>query len=135
MGRVYAIDYGRARIGLARSDIMKCIASPFDTVKAGKNPEESAKLIAPLLVDCEHVVVGLPLHLSGKESEMSQEVRVFTKTLESLLEAPISFFDERLSTAEVDRTMRESAISRKKRAKQIDTLSATLILQSFLDTF
>ena len=136
MGRIYGIDYGRARIGVARSDPMHTLASPHTTIKAGKNNKESIeRLLLEIDIDsCEKFIVGLPTHLSGKESEMSQEVRKFCEELEKMTGKPIQFWDERMSSLEADRTMRENNINRKKRAKVIDTLTATILLQSYLDS-
>jgi len=136
MARIYAIDYGRARIGLAHSDKSQIIASPAATVKAGKTLTLSvdAVLKEVKLDECDCFVIGLPLHMSGKESEMSQEVRKFAAILEERSGKKVHFFDERMSSMEIDRTMRENSINRRNRAKVKDTLSATLILQSFLET-
>lgn len=135
MGRIYAIDYGRARIGLAHSDKSQLIASPAATVRAGKTLEASiTALLAEVKLDeCDCFVIGLPLHMSGEESEMSQEVRKFAALLEEKTEKKVHFIDERMSSLEVERTMREHSINRKNRAKVKDTLSATLLLQSYLD--
>jgi len=134
MGRVVCLDYGRAKIGLAITDPMKIIASPIGIIKAGKNVEESAKLTIERLKewsDIEKVVIGLPLHMSGKESQMSEEVRKFAKLLE--IEFPIALFDERLSSAGAERLMSDHGLNRKKRAQLSDTLAATQLLQSFLN--
>lgn len=137
MGRIYAIDYGRARIGLAHSDKSHIIASPAATIKAGKTVEESVNaVLAEISLDeCDCFVIGLPLHMSGKESEMSQEVRKFATILEEKSGKKIHFIDERMSSLEVDRTMREGSVRRKERAKVKDILSATLLLQSYLGQF
>lgn len=136
MGRVFGIDYGRARIGVARSDPMHTLASPHTTIKAGKNHKESIeRLLKEIDIEtCDKFIVGLPTHLSGKESEMSQEVRAFCKELETMTGKPIQFWDERMSSLEADRTMRDNNINRKKRAQVIDTLTATILLQSYLDS-
>lgn len=135
MGRIYAIDYGRARIGLAHSDKQQIIASPAATIKAGKTLEASVEAVLSevKLNECDCFVIGLPLHMSGKESEISQEVRAFALLLEEKTGKQVHFIDERMSSLEVDRTLRENALRRKKRAKVIDTLSATVLLQAYLD--
>ncbi len=136
MGRIYALDYGRARIGLAQTDKSQIIASPTGTVKAGKTLLDSvmAVLAEIKLEECDCFVIGLPLHMSGEESEMSQEVRKFASILEEKSEKKVHFFDERMSSLEVERTMKSDSVSRKNRAKVKDTLSATLILQSYLES-
>ena len=134
MGRIAGIDYGRARIGIAVSDPMGMLASPKRIIQAGKTPEASAALVAKELEEVEHFVVGLPLHMSGDEGIMSKEVRAFAKTLEDLSGKGVTLWDERLSSQQVQRTLKESFMNRKKRAQHVDTMSAALILQSYLDT-
>ncbi len=137
MARIAGIDYGRARVGLALSDERAIIATPLPFVPAGKNLQETAKLIAAELAKrgpVSTIVIGLPLHLSGKESPMSEEVRKLAELLGALCQVPITLWDERLSTAQVEKTMKEANVSRKKRTPIIDSLTAALILQSFLDS-
>lgn len=137
MGRVVGIDYGRARIGLAISDERRIIAQPLETVKTVKNPKETAKLIAKTLSSYKNidaVVMGLPLMLSGQESEMSKEARVFAKLVEEVLGLPVQFWDERLTSSGVDRMLRDADLSRKKRAQLSDALAAVSILQNYLDS-
>lgn len=136
MGRVAGIDYGRARIGLALSDERAIIAQPLPFIPAGRTLEETAKNIADALSKLgpiTTIVIGLPLHLSGKESQMSEEVRKLAELLGALCNLPVALWDERLSTAQVERVMKSDGVSRKKRAPIIDSLTATLILQNFLD--
>lgn len=136
MGRVAGIDYGRARIGLAISDERAIIAQPLPFIPAGKSLEETGKRIAAELAKrgpIVTIVIGLPLHMSGKESPMSEEVRKLAEILGQLCNVSVALWDERLSTAQVEKTMKEANVSRKKRAPIIDSLSATLILQNFLD--
>jgi len=136
MTRIIGIDYGTARIGLALSDERAILASPLPCLKAGKNVEESAQLLAKEFskhMPLGTIVIGLPLHMSGHESPLSQEVRKLGILLEELCKVPISFWDERLSTAQVERGLKDAGLKRKKRSELIDSLSAVLILQNFLD--
>ena len=82
----------------------------------------------------ELLVVGLPLLLNGKEGEMAQEARKFSEALQSAFQIPVILWDERLTSSQADRMMKEDDRSRKERSKSIDTLSATLILQNYLDS-
>jgi putative Holliday junction resolvase len=137
VGRVAGIDYGTVRIGVALSDERRIIAQPLTKFSAHKTKEETAKALAELLLKhapLDAVVIGLPLMMNGKESPMSQEVRAFAKILETLLSCPIIFWDERLSSAQIERTLKEGDVKRKQRAGLVDTLAATLILQNYLDT-
>ncbi len=135
-GRILAMDYGRARIGLALSDERRIIASPLPFLLTRKNLEDTAVYIAEELakhLPLSTIVMGLPLHLSGKESPMSEEVRTFASRLETLSKIPIVLWDERLSTAQVEKELKNALLSRKKRAPLIDSLTATLLLQTYLD--
>lgn len=136
VGRVLSIDYGKKRIGLALSDPMKIIASPLKTIQAGKNSEETLQLLLQEIhqYNLETILIGLPLHLSNKESETSLFVRNLKIDLEKKISIPIILWDERLTSKQVERVMIEADVNRKKRTHHVDTLSATLILQSYLDT-
>ncbi|MCP5504680.1 MAG: Holliday junction resolvase RuvX [Chlamydiales bacterium] len=133
MGRVLGIDFGMKRIGLARSDPMKMIASPLKTISAGKSLEETADLILKELEGVETIVLGLPLLLSGKDSETTTTVRKFAEILEKKSGLPLILWDERLTSKQVEKLMIEGQVSRKKRSSHVDTMSATLILQNYLD--
>ena len=136
MARIAGIDYGQARIGLAISDERAILAQPLPCIKTGKSLEETAKLIAAEFnryTPLGTIVIGLPLHMSGHESPMSEEVRKLALILDDLCKVSITLWDERLTTAQVERGMRDAGVKRKKRSELIDSLSATLILQNFLD--
>ncbi len=79
------------------------------------------------------IVMGLPLLLNGKEGPMTAEVKQFSQYLAKVLGIPVILWDERLTSAQVERSLRDSGVNRKKRAEQVDTLAASLILQSYLD--
>lgn len=133
MGRVLGIDFGMKRIGLARSDSRKIIASPLKTVLAGKTLEATADLIMKECGDVETIVLGLPLLLSGKDSETTTTVRKFATILEEKSGLPLILWDERLTSKQVEKLLIEGNVRRKQRTKHIDTMSATLILQNYLD--
>ncbi|NGX51698.1 MAG: putative pre-16S rRNA nuclease [Chlamydiae bacterium] len=133
MGRVLGIDFGQKRIGLARSDASQIISLPFKTIQAAKSLELTVDLIIKELEDVESIVVGLPLLFSGKDSKTTEIVRKFAAILETKSTLPITLWDERLTTSQVERVLKEDKMSRKKRSKHLDVLSATLILQSYLD--
>ncbi len=135
MSRIAALDYGKARIGLALSDERAIIAQPHPCLAAGTTLEETAQIIACELAKHKlgKIVIGLPLHMNGKESPMSEEVRKLAIILETLCKVPVKLWDERLTTAQVERSLKEAGLNRKKRTHLVDSLSATLILQNFLD--
>lgn len=136
MGRILGFDYGRARIGIAASDERKIIASPIGICAKHKSDaitfKEIQKKIEPLF-PVELFVIGLPLLLNGKEGEMALEAKKFAEALSSFFKIPCALLDERLSSCQMDRLMKDENLSRKQRAGKIDTLSATLVLQSYLD--
>ncbi len=133
MGRVLGVDFGMKRIGLARSDPMKIIASPLKTILAGKTLEITADLIVKECEAVETIVLGLPLLLSGKDSETTTTVRKFASILEKKSELPLILWDERLTSKQVEKLLIEGNVRRKQRAQYVDTMSATLILQNYLD--
>lgn len=133
MGRILGIDFGLKRIGLARSDPSKLIASPLKTLQAAKTLEQTIALILQELTEIEAIVVGLPLLLSGKDSETTKTVRQFAALLEAQSGLPLILWDERLTTTQVENILKEDKMRRKKRTKYLDTMSATLILQTYLD--
>lgn len=139
--RILGIDFGLSRLGLAWSDENKIIATPLKTVTAEKKTEETAKKIVNILMqlqqdnncEIEEIIIGLPLMMSGKTSFLADEVKHFTQTLNQFTLIPVRMWDERLTTVQAERSLRESQMTRKQRTKYVDTVSATIILQSYLD--
>jgi putative Holliday junction resolvase len=132
---VVGIDFGLVRIGLAISDENRIIAQPLLAIKAGKNHTETALLIAKELsrfTKVEAIVLGLPLLLSGKDSEMTLKVREFKIVLEQVLQLPVSLWDERLTSQQVEKLLKKSNMRRKERSQVCDAVAAATILQSFL---
>lgn len=137
MGRIAAIDFGKARLGLAISDERRVIAHSLETIKASHDAKTTAKSVANVLSkykNIDQIVIGLPLLLNGQEGEMSQLVRAFAKVLEEVLPLPIVFWDERLTSAGVEKMLTGFDVSRKKRAEVSDALAAVSILQNYLDS-
>lgn len=140
-GRIIGIDYGLARLGLALSDERKIIANPLKTFPAERKAEKTAhKLINELKehaianqYEIEEIVIGMPLMMNGKKGMLADEVSHFTALLKELLSIPIITWDERLSSVQADRSLREGNFSRKKRSKMVDGVAAIIILQSYLD--
>lgn len=134
MGRLLGIDYGRVRIGVAVSDETKFISRPLCCLEYKKDfIDKLQKELKPLL-PIDLIVIGLPLHMSGKDSPMTEEVRKFSEYLHQALRIPVKLWDERLTSAQVERELRDSGMKRKERAGLNDTLAAALILQSYLDS-
>ena len=139
--RIISIDYGAARLGVAISDETKLIAMSLMTIPAqSKSDKTAAKVIEELTkhqeankYDIEMIVVGLPLMMSGKVGLQADEVKHFVDLLQKLISAPVVTWDERLTTVQAERSMREGNMSRLKRSKIVDKVAAVIILQSYLD--
>lgn len=139
--RIIGIDFGLRRIGLAISDERQIIATPFQTIQAEKKTEQTiVKILATLsqleqnlVCEIEEIIVGLPLMMSGRTGFQADEVKHFVQLLSQAISIPVKTWDERLSTVQADRSLRESQMTRKKRSKVVDIVSAAIILQSYLD--
>jgi len=132
--RLFGLDLGSKTIGLALSDVSRTIASPFDTIRRKKFTKD----VELLLEYAEKngvggLVVGLPLNLDGSEGPRVQSTRAFVRNLVALTDLHISYWDERLSTAAVERTLLAFDASRKRRGEVIDKMAAAYILQGALD--
>lgn len=131
-----------ARIGLAISDECKIIAMPHTIVLTERKLAYTiAKIVQEIKMleetrRCiiDEVVVGLPLRMNGTIGMMADEVKLFANALQEHLSCSIVVWDERLSTVQAERAMLESNMSRKKRSKIIDKVTAVIILQSYLDS-
>lgn len=133
--RLFGLDVGKKTIGLAISDSAYTIGSPLETIRRTKFTKDAERISA--LVE-ENVigglVIGLPINMDGSEGPRCQSVRQFSLDLEKVLGIPYVFWDERLSTAVVERMLVEEAdMSRKRRAQVVDKLAAAYILQGALD--
>ena len=132
MGRLLGLDYGRVRIGVALSDETRFLASPLCCLENKKDfPDKLKRELKNSRIDA--IVVGLPLLMNGKESPMTAEVRTFSEYLGKVMELPIILWDERLTSAQAERSLQDLGMNRKKRAEASDTMAASLILQSYLD--
>ncbi|MCP5470352.1 MAG: Holliday junction resolvase RuvX [Chlamydiales bacterium] len=136
MGRKVAIDFGLKRLGIAISDESGLIAMPLPNVEAHKQSETTVDRILKALdsYEIDEIIVGNPLHLSGRSSFLSDEVKHFVAILEKHVSVGVKLWDERLSTLQAERSLREGNLSRKKRAKLVDSVAAVILLQSFLDS-
>ena len=128
--RIASIDYGLKRIGLAISDESQIIASSLGVVEAGKSSGETIERLLKALspYSLETIVVGNPIHLNGKISFLADEVRHFVALLEKHVDCPVVLTDERLSTVQAERSLKEGGMSRKKRAKVVDAVAAVMII-------
>ncbi len=133
--RVVGIDFGTRRLGLAIGDTATGVAAALSTLD---RPSSEAALFEALRQLCaergvEAVVVGLPLNMNGSRGPQAVAASEFARRLGEELGLPVETWDERLSTAEVERALIAGGLSRKKRKGRRDRLAAQLILQSYLD--
>jgi putative holliday junction resolvase len=128
------LDVGTKTIGIAVSDRSRRIASPRETIRRGKFAADAARLLAIAAEDqVAAVIVGLPISMDGSEGPRAQSTRAFARNLARLTDLPIAFWDERLSSAVVERMLIEADRSRARRAEIVDKLAAAYILQGALD--
>lgn len=132
--RLLGLDVGTKTVGLALSDVTRSVATPYGTVRRTKFTED-AKTILEVTEKNQvgALVIGLPLNLDGSEGPRAQSTRAFARNLAARIVVPIVFWDERLSTAAVERHLLEADASRKRRAEVIDRMAAAYILQGALD--
>ncbi len=133
---ILCLDVGDKTIGIAVSDSLRIVASGIgqlrrDEPKKNEELEHIKELILKYEVD--KLVVGLPLNMNGDEGKQTKKVRGFVDRLCSAIEIPVVLFDERLSTVEAERVLREAKVSPRKRRKVRDKIAATVILQNYLD--
>jgi len=132
--RVLGLDVGTKTIGLALSDTLLMVATPLRTIRRTRFKTDAAEVLRE--VDAHGVgalAIGLPISLEGRESPRSQSVRQFARNLLEIRDLPMVFWDERLSTAAVERVMIEADITRRRRSEIIDRTAAAYILQGLLD--
>ncbi len=132
--RVLGLDVGAKTIGLALSDTLLMVATPLRTIRRTRFKADAAEVLREVDAhDVGALAIGLPISLEGRESPRSQSVRQFARNLLEIRELPVVFWDERLSTAAVERTMIEADLTRRRRSEIIDRTAAAYILQGLLD--
>lgn len=132
--KLIGLDVGTVRIGVATSDIMQILATPYETYKR-RTPYLDARYIIELAekLQAEKLVFGLPLKLDGTEGDSAKMARELADKVSQLSSLPIVFQDERLSTVSAERILIETGTRRKERKSQIDQIAATIILQNYID--
>jgi putative Holliday junction resolvase len=134
--RLIGVDLGTKTIGLALSDVEKRIATPLETLKRVKFTPDAERMKALAeRYEAGGLVFGLPLNMDGTEGPRSQATRAFVRNLKPILPLPVLFWDERLSTMVVTRTLLDADASRAKRADAVDKMAAAYILQGALDRY
>lgn len=132
MYRILGIDYGEKRIGLALSDPMHMIASPYDTISNDRQLFTSIRTIMEQ-EDAKLVVVGLPKGMKGQTTQQTEQVEAFVELLTSH-EIRVELVDERLTSVSAEKALREQGVKTGHNKRLIDQTAAAIILQQFLDS-
>ena len=128
------LDVGSKRIGVAVSDEFGWTAQPVTTISRKKQDDDFQRIMDMIdEYDVSEIVIGLPKNMNGSIGASAQKVMEFADCLKGNLNIPVQFWDERMSTQAVTRTLLEADVSRKKRKKVVDKLAAAYILQGYLD--
>jgi len=132
--RIAGIDYGTVRIGIATADLEVGIAGLYETYTR-KNQKLDAQYFSELAKQerLARFVVGLPVHLNGKESQKSREARQFGDWLEKLTGVPVDYFDERYTSSEAEAILGDAQLTKKKRKARLDQLAAQIMLTAYLE--
>ena len=133
-GKYLGVDYGDVRTGLAECDVSGMLASGITTIKEGgmRNTAERVAREARAR-SCKKIIIGLPKNMDGSEGDRATVIKAFADILATLTDIPIDFCDERMTTMQAYRFLDGAGTFGKKRKDVIDTLSAELILQSYID--
>jgi len=132
--RVIGLDVGSKTIGIAISDPLGITAQGLETIRR-QNKRLDFERLGHLLRDYQvtEIVVGYPLRLSGAEGRQSEKMQLFAEELRRKFALPVHLWDERLTSSQANRVLREAELSIKKRGEAVDRLAAVLILQSWID--
>ena len=134
-GKYLGVDYGDVRTGLAECDVSGMLASGITTIKEGGMRKTAIRVAKEAeMRSCKKIVIGLPKNMDGSIGFRGEATQKFADMLKEKTEAPIIFWDERLSTVSAIRTLNETNVRGKDRKKVIDTVAATYILQNYLDS-
>lgn len=133
-GRVMGLDVGARRIGVAVSDPLGITAQGLETLQR-KNKRSDFGHLGRVIrqYEVQEIVVGLPLRMSGAEGTQSEKMRVFAEELRKEFRLPVHLWDERLTSAEANRFLRETELSIEKRGRAVDRMAAVLILQGWME--
>ncbi|MEP6476997.1 MAG: Holliday junction resolvase RuvX [Actinomycetota bacterium] len=133
-GRVLGLDLGDARIGVAISDPERRLAMPLGTIRVGQPPGELRAIVA-LVAEHEvsRVVLGHPRSMSGARGPSARHAEAFAEALRAIVTVPVDLHDERLTTVEAERTLRDAGLRGRERRAVVDRTAAAVILQGWLD--
>jgi putative Holliday junction resolvase len=133
-GRILGLDVGARRIGIAVSDPLGITAQGLETLQRRNKRSDLAALEQVIReYSVREIVVGLPLRMSGAEGTQSDKMQLFAEDLRKRFRLPVHLWDERLTSAEANRLLRETDLSIEKRGKAVDRMAAILILQGWME--
>jgi len=132
MNPILALDFGRARIGVAISDELQLLAHPLETIPANEQvPSRVAEIVRQRKVD--HLVIGIPRQMNGQIGAAATEVLQFVEKLRAILPCRVVTWDERLTTVAAHKALRDAGKKTRKTRSYVDQVAAQMILQSYLD--
>jgi len=133
--RVLGLDVGFRTIGIAVSDPLGITAQGLETIRR-QNKRQDFEQLGRIIqqYSVSEIVVGYPLRLSGAEGTQSEKMRLFAEELRKRFSLPVHLWDERLTSSEANRILREADLSIKKRAGAVDRMAAVLILQNWMES-
>jgi len=134
-GRIAGIDYGTVRIGIALTDPQQTLASPLENYTR-RGAQQDAARFRQLVADegVKLFVVGLPVHLDGRESRKSSEAREFGRWLAEVTGVKVVFFDERFTSSEAEQFLLGAGLTQRRRKKRMDMVAAQIMLASYLES-
>ena len=134
MGRILGVDFGETRIGLALTDENQIIAYPLEVINYKGSYKRAAYLVAEKARqwEVELIVVGMPYMMNGTSGEKAKETHRFAQYLTSIMDLPVAEWDERLSTVQASRLMRQAGVKEKKQRGKLDKIAASIVLESYL---
>ena len=133
-GKYLGVDYGDKRTGLAECDISGLIAGGIGTISEGGMKKTAIRVAKEAESrSCKKIIIGLPKNMDGSEGPRADVIKAFRDLLAELTEIPIDFYDERMTTMVAYRFLGETGTYGKKRKDAVDTLSAQIILQNYID--
>jgi putative Holliday junction resolvase len=133
--RIAGIDFGTVRIGVAMADLEVRIATPYDNYTR-RGPAADAEYFRRLARDerIDRFVIGLPVHLDGRESQKTSEARTFGNWLAETTGAQVEYFDERFTSVEAERYLLDAKLTKKRRKARLDMLAAQIMLTAYLES-
>ena len=130
--RILGIDYGRKRIGISISDPLFMIATPLETIERKKIEDGISRILQRFTIKL--IVIGYPLRTDGERGKRAEEVEKFAEKIKEKFNIEIELWDERYSTVEAERIMKDMNRKPSREKERVDRIAASLILQSYLDS-